>query len=64
MRSQLEVRDVTLLYKINGHVPAYLAGKVGQKIQMHIVTAQGIKISYNLPVVQLLLLSIPFFIVQ
>ena len=31
------------------------------KGRMHIVTAQGIKISYNLPFVELLPLSVPFF---
>ena len=35
MKSQLEVRDITLLYKINGRVPAYLASKIGQTSDAH-----------------------------
>ena len=35
MKSQLEVRDVTLLYKVNGRVPAYLASKTGQTSDAH-----------------------------
>ena len=35
MKSQLEVQDVTLLYKINGRVPAYLASKIGQTSDAH-----------------------------
>ena len=35
MKSQLEVRDITLLYKINGHVPAYLGSKTGQTSDAH-----------------------------
>ena len=58
VKSKLQVRDITLLYKIiNGLAPAYVASKIGKKA---VVTAQGIKISYNLPFEELLPLSVPF----
>ena len=64
MKNRLEVRDVTILYKIiSDPAPAYLANKI-RKGRMYIVKAQSIKISYILPFVELLPLSVPFFIVK
>lgn len=40
MKSQLEVQDITLLYNINGRVPAYLASKIGQTSDAHSYSAR------------------------